>query len=415
MQIKDFFRKIFEKGNPGLGWFVFWRLALALLPLNLISRLLAEQGGPDPVAGVGILFALPVGGNLYLVPLAIPVTLVLLNWIGKGAMEKRLGVKPAGFIGWALYWRFALLQLVGLLALGLAFVPLGFLFQGLSENGAPILLSVAGIIGLPALIFWNLNVLGFAIRKVAGGALAEGPGEAPATRKTRAKVRDFRDLFNISEFGMNWLVAAAYFASGVIGLFLVPLVRGLFSGDIEFGPARGLPGFLFALGVGGLGLSVALHRAKNPWQAVAMFAVVVGLSEILIATPLEKLLEARPGDDPWFDPAGVVSSLSYAVFFCSGLLAGLRFLGPTISGFAAGIGIGQLIHGILIVPLVYSLSMDIEMAFFLQPEILGTRVINLLLDALVTGAALWWVCDWHLGKNGLRLNQQGAIVPRLKP
>jgi len=137
MRLKEFFRKIFEKGNPGLGWFVLWRLSLAMIPLNLISRFLAEQGGPNPAAGLGVLFALPVGGNLYLVPLAIPITLVLLNWIGKMAMQKKLGTNPGGFIGWSLYWRFALLQIAGVFALGLVFVPFAILAQWRIDIRAP--------------------------------------------------------------------------------------------------------------------------------------------------------------------------------------------------------------------------------------------------------------------------------------
>ena len=88
------FGRFFNRRQIGLGWSVLWRLFLLLLPLRVIGQLVAwgaSAGGHDPgVHPAASIFALPVGGNLYVFPLALPVMLIGLDWIGKGVARRRL-------------------------------------------------------------------------------------------------------------------------------------------------------------------------------------------------------------------------------------------------------------------------------------------------------------------------------------
>jgi hypothetical protein len=412
MDIKKIIKKIFEKGNPGLGWFVLWRIGLAMIPLNVISALVAEQAGTNPAAGVGMLFALPIGGNVYLVPVAIPLVLILWNWIGKMALRKKLGVSTGRFVGWALYWRFVLLQLAGILALVLVFLPLWLLTQSGGETAQIIILSLVMLVGLPALIFWNLNVTGFVIRQVASMVTAEASGKAAEAVGSRARIRDYRVLFDVSLYGMNWMIAGAYVAAGLIAMVTFQLVQALFSGEFNFGVANILHVIFISLIIGGIGLAVLLHRIKSAWQVVVLYSLLMAVALILIETTLMNGAGDGFGDEPIFNPAVIFSRLSFAALFCAGLLLGLRFGGPTILGFALGIGAGQLVFALLVDPLIWSIFQDIGLEAFWHPEGFATQFLFVGVDAAVTGAALWWACDWHLGRKGLRLTQQGSIVPR---
>lgn len=408
MDIKKTLKKIFEKGNPGLGWFILWRISLVMIPLNVISTLVAEQAGPNPAAGLGMLLVLPIGGNVYMVPIAIPLVLILWNWIGKMAMRKKLGTSPGRFVGWALYWRFVLLQLGGILALALVFIPLGLLTQGGGETAQIMILSLAALVGVPALIFWNLNIIGFVVKRVAAMETAQGPEAAGS----RARIRDYRDLFDISRYGMNWMIAGAYVAAGLIATVTFPLLQTLYSGEFNFGVSSILHVILIGLAISGAGLALFLHRIKTAWQVVVLFALLTVLSQMLIETPLMNAAGDGSGEGSMFDPAAIVSRLSFAAFFCTGLLLGLRFGGPTVLGFAVGIGVGQLVFVLLVNPLIWSIFQDIEIEAFWYPEVFAVDFLFVTIDAAITGAALWWACDWHLGRRGLRLTQQGSIVPR---
>lgn len=412
MDIKKIIKKIFEKGNPGLGWFVLWRIGLVMIPLNVISDLVAEQAGSNPAAGLGMLFALPIGGNVYMVPIAIPLVLILWNWIGKMAMRKKLGVSTDRFVGWALYWRYVLLQLAGILALALVFVPLGLLSQSGGETGQIIILSIAMLVALPALIFWNLNIIGFVVKRVAAIVTAEASSEAVGAAGGGERIRDYRVLFDASRYGMNWMIAGAYVVAGLIATVTFQLVQALFSGELNFDVANILHVIFISLIIGGIGLAVLLHRIKSAWQVVVLYSLLMAVALVLIETALMNTAGDGFGDREMFDPAVIFSRLSFAALFCAGLLVGLRFGGPTILGFALGIGAGQLVFALLVDPLIWSTFQDIEIEAFWHLEGFAMQFLFVAVDAAITGAALWWACDWHLGRRGLRLTQQGRIVPR---
>lgn len=412
MDIRKTIGKILEKGNPGLGWFVLWRIALVMIPLNVISALVAEQVGPDPAPGLGMIFALPVGGNVYLVPIAIPLVLVLWNWIGKMAMRKKLGVSPGRFVGWALYWRFVLLQLAGILALVLVFVPLAFLAQIGGEEAQIIVVFTAALVGLPGLIFWNLNVIGFVVKRVASMSPEAAPGEASGAPGSGAPIRDYRAIFDASRYGMNWMIAGAFAAASLIGTVIFPLVQALFGGEFYYDVASMFPGIVIYLAIGGAGLAFFLHRLRDPWQVVALFALLMVASQIFIEAPFANALGDGFGDESMFDPVTILSRLSFSALFCVGLLAGIRFGGPTFLGFSLGIGAGQLVHSLLVNPLVWFIVREVPPSAFWRPESLMTEFLYVVIDAAITGALLWWACEWHLGRQGLRLTPQGAIVPR---
>lgn len=414
MDIKQTIRKIFEKGNTGLGWFVLWRLTLALLPFNVISALVAAQAGPNPAAGVGAIFALPIGGNYYLVPIAVPLVLVLWNWIGKMAMRKKLGVNTGRFVGWALYWRFVLWQLAAIVPLGLLIALVAFASQGAGDDGQMIIIGIFGLGGIAFLIYWNLNVIGFVVKRVAAMVPSEAAasGEAVAAAESGAPIRDYRAIFDLSRYGMNWMIGGAYVVAGLIGVVVFPLLQALFSGEFNFGMAGILHSIFIGLVIGGAGLAFFLHRLRDPFAVVALFALLMVASRVLIETPLINVAGGSFEATSMFHPAAILSRLSFAALFCAGLLAGIRLGGPTFLGFSLGIGAGQIFNGLLLNPLVWMALENVPIEVFWHPEGLATEFLYVAIDAAVTGALLWWACDWHLGRRGLRLTQQGSIVPR---
>jgi len=410
MKLKVFLKNVLEKGNVGLGWFVFWRMALVIVPLNLIARMIAETTGVNSAAGLGALFVLPIGGNFYLVPIAIPVVLFLWDFLGKKAMEAKLGIKPAGFLGWALYWRFVLMQFAGILVLAVGFVPIVFLAQALGETAAIIIGAVFGILAFAGLIYWNLNVVGFVVKKVAATATPAARAEKDRLVREKGLVRDYRDLFDIPAHGMNWMVAGAYAAAGFVGFIIFPFVDALFGEDISFPPVNFILTMLPNLIIGGLALAWILHWIKIPWQAVGIFALVMVLNAIFIEGPVSRALDPGPGEEGFFNLPQILTRVLYAGFFIGGLLMGLRFRGPTFLGFALGIGAALLIYSLFINPIIWGLSLDIEMDFFWRPERLLHSTLITVIDATFSGAALWWACGWHLKQRGLGLSSDGSIV-----
>ena len=73
---------------------------------------------------------------------------------------------------------------------------------------------------------------------------------------------------------------------------------------------------------------------------------------------------------------------------------------------------GQLIYALLVLPLMWFAIWDFPLEFFWGVEHIAMDILFTAVDAALIGAALWWACDWHLGRQGLHLTQQGSIVPR---
>lgn len=410
MDIRATIGKIFEKGNPGLGWFIMWRMALVMIPLNVVSRIAIETS-PNPLGAVGTLFALPVGGNVFLVPIAIPVTLFLWHWLGRMAMVKRLGVSPRGFVGWALYWRFVLLQLSGVIALGLVLAPIGLIASNFGEAGMVTFSIIAAVVGLPGLIYWNLNVIGFVVKRVAAQA-PQAEAEAPAEDEGRVRIRHFRRLFDAQAFGMNWMIAGAFFMAAVAGLLIFPLIGALFSGEVHFMRASNLAGAAVAWTVAAVGMAFLLHRMNHEWEVVGLLALLMVASLVIIEAPLSAAIEGDLDRIEWFAPVPILQRLSFNLFFIGGLMAGLRLFGPGIAGLAGGIAAGELIHIWLAQPLIYDAFDFIPLSAMWGPENLARGFLIALVDGAVTAALLWWASDWHLSRRNLRLTQDGSIVPR---
>jgi hypothetical protein len=238
------FRELFEKGNVGLGWALLWRVSLVLVPFNLLARFAAEDATANPAAGVLMLLALPIGGNLYIVPLALPVALLVLNGIGKHLLRRRLGYTTPRFIGWSLYWRIALLQLAGLVPLGAITGLLAGLANVVGEGGRMPIMAVAGLTMVPALVYWSLNVNGLALKRVAALVPAQAePALADAARGS-ILVRDYRVLFDRAQFGTNWLLAGAYLAGAMLSTLIYSAVLALFGQGFSFGMGDSLPVYL---------------------------------------------------------------------------------------------------------------------------------------------------------------------------
>ncbi len=403
-------RMIFEKGNVGLGWATLWRLALILVPLNLLSELVALEASTNPAGAVAMLFALPVGGNVYLVPIAIPILLFAWNWVGKYVMETKLGVRPSGFVGWSLYWRVLLLQLAGYFAVGLVFVPLTMVAMSTGDTARVLILSIGGLILLPALVYWSLNVVGFVIRRVAGAVPVSDGAESALPGSGPLMARSYQSLFDPSRHDTNWMLAAAYVATGLAASLTYPAVSALFGEGFNFRWGPELLAYFISWCLAGTGLVLVLHRFRQEWMVIVSFAALlvalrffeVALSELMGEGEYERLT----------DPVGLGFRASFALLFISGILAGIRFIGPTIAGFAIGIGIAQLIHIMLVVQPSIALMNETPIAFIWSPLRFAQDLVSVAVDATISGLAFWWACDWHLGRRGLRLTHHGAIEPR---
>lgn len=398
---------LFEKGNMGLGWAALWRLTLILLPLNLLAKLAAQEASMNPAGAVAMLLALPVGGNVYLVPIAIPVMLFTWNWIGKYVMRKKLAVRTDRFVGWSLYWRVALLQLAGIFALTLVFLPLTFLAQQSDDRVRMVIMAVAGLVLFPALIYWSLNVVGFVLRRVAASVPLSDKAIAESVELGAVRVRGYQSLFDRSRYGMNWMFAAAYPAAGLVSTLTYPLVDAMFGRGFAFDMFEMLHVLLLTWAISGLGLALFLHRFRSAWQVVGAFVVLLTLMR-----PVDSFLMGfTPGapDTALLDPQGLILRASFALLFASGLLAGIRLIGPGIVGFGLGTGLATLIQLQLVVPAVIAQFQDIPVSDIQSPLRLASDFVSALLEAVINGVAFWWACDWHLGRHGLRLSQQGVI------
>lgn len=402
-------RQLFDKGNAGLGWAVMWRMVVFLVPLNLLGRFAAEEAAANPAAGILMLLALPIGGNVYLVPLAVPVVLFLWNWIGKHVLRTKLDFTTGRFIGWALYWRVALLQLAGIFALAVVLIPVTILAQNAADVSRMLVMAVAGLVLFPALIYWSLNITGFTLKRVA--ALIPAQTEAFAARAAAGAVtvRDYRVIFDPARYGMNWMPGVAYLATGLAGTLTYPAVQALFGAGFGYGMGEVLPVYVASWTIAGAGLAVILHRFRSAWQVIALFAGLMVVLRIL-ESALLGLVEGA-ADLPLLDPQRLIVRAAFAILFGAGLLAGIRLIGPTIAGFAVGTGLAQLLHITLIYPPLEHLFHDVPLADLWTGQRFALDLVSTAVDAAITGAAFWWACDWHLNRRGFRLTQQGVIEP----
>jgi hypothetical protein len=401
--------RFFNRRHLSLGWSVLWRLSLLMLPVRLLGELAAwgqaSGGGPAAGAGaVGALFALPVGGNVYLFPLALPVMLFGLNGIGKHVARRRLEREVAGFVGWSIYWRWALLQLAGVVALGAVLAPVMFAAVKVGGEGrsAAIFVGAFALILLPALVLWGLNAAGWSLVRAVERAPEAAPAEfapgAPA-----GPVRDWTSLFDRERYGFNWWLAGAWALTMILMPWASTALRSLIAGELMDPP--GLDWYpvyvLVALGEGAA-FGYLSHRLRNGWllpPAMAVVSVLLTLAEGL----------ALGGFQPWF----LVSSAAHALLVAGGLVAGVRLLGAGIGGFLAGLGAGLLAWGLLVYPvvLIAGLPPDVgPMPAGFYREIYLLQAILRPLEAVALAGLLFAAVQRHLRRRGLRL-AGGAVRP----
>jgi hypothetical protein len=402
--------RFFNRRHLSLGWSLLWRLFLLMLPVRLLGELAAwgQASGGGPAAGggaVGALFALPVGGNVYLFPLALPVMLFGLNGIGKHVARRRLEREVAGFVGWSIYWRWALLQLAGVVGLAAVLAPVIFAAVKVGGEGrsAAIFVGALALILLPALVLWGLNAAGWSLVRAVERAPAAAPAEvAPVAGAPAGPVHDWTRLFDHERYGFNWWLAGAWALTMVLMPWASTALRSLIAGELMDPP--GLDWYpvyvLVSLGEGAA-FAYLSHRLTNGWLLPPAMAVVAVLLTLVEAG-------ASGHFEPWF----LVSSALHALLVVGGLVAGVRLLGARIAGFLAGLGAGLLAWG-LVYPAVLIAGLPPEvgpMPAEFYREIYLLQAILRPLEAVALAGLLFAAVQRHLRRRGLRL-AGGAVRP----
>lgn len=399
--------RLIDRGTIALGWSVAWRFALVMIPVRILAELVAagQQSGGAPLGALGILVMLPVGGNAFLIPVAVPIALFGLDWAGKRALRKRGAAVPSGFIGWSLYWRAVLLVLAGMVVLGLVFVPITFLARaaGPGSTVATALPVIAALVLLPALVAWALNAYGLALRQAAERARTfEAPGVRPAGPPEDLSTP--ADLFDRERFGDNYALVVAFCAASVLGPFLWWSVHGVLGTGGASAPSAEVLAQEAVFGaVQGFALVAILGRVRSIGLQVAAvgaaFAAVNLAAAVLLDWGLSGVTSAASG-------------FAFGALFMAGLALGIRLRGPLPRGLILGLGGAFLVQSCLVVPALFSYelrAMDLETGFF-HHEFLLPRAIKALLDAGVFGAGTFLAVRAHLGRRGLRLAGR-RVVP----
>jgi uncharacterized membrane protein YhaH (DUF805 family) len=403
---------LFAKGNISIGWSLAWRVMLAILPLHVIAHLIASNpgGASRGLGAVAGLFALPIGNNYYLIPLALPITLFLWNWLGKMILLQRLQVQTDKFIGWSIYWRTALLNFAGLLVFSLLIaLPVMLLVKDGSESGLAVI-GVIGILLLPVLIVWNLNATGFAARKVsqmlvAAGAAVQRAQVVERTPKVleptpfaleSTPLRSYLSLFDRQAHGINFYFGAGYFIASILGLFTWDIVAALIGGHSPyFSPLKYyliVFVFIFAQTAS---LLLITYSVRQDWLVPLLFGaalLLLGIGQRAVYNSMEFENIRFAGI---FEARFIILNFCWGFLFMGGLIAAVRSWGPKLWSLMAGITAGTLIFnlGLQVVNVLtregYSFSV--------------TDIISTLLDGLLFGALMYAGLALHFEQKGLRL------------
>ena len=399
--------RLFNRRQIGLGWSVLWRLFLLLLPLRVIGQLVAcgaAAGGHDPAGHpAASIFALPVGGNFYVFPLAVPVMLLGLDWIGKSVARRRLERPVAGFIGWSIYWRLALFQLAGVVAIGIVLAPLLLVAMAIGGGSrwAAVAAGVVALALLPVLVAWSLNAAGWSLLRAVERSKAAPPAAA-AAGTTGGPVRDWTRLFNRAG-GLPWEVAGAWALGMAATPWLSAAVRALPPGHPFDAPGLDwYPLYVLIACAEGAAFAWLSQWLRNGWllaPAMAGVSVLLGLVEAA----------AGAGFQPWF----LLSSAAHGLLVAGGLAAGVRLLGAGFGGFLAGLGAGLLAHGLLVYPAVLAVALPAgagPMPGAWWWEVWVVQLIVRPVEAVILAGLLLAAVRGHLRRRGLRL-AGGAVGP----
>lgn len=401
--------RFFNRRQIGLGWSVLWRLFLLLLPLRVIGQLVAwgaTAGGHEPASPAAAIFALPVGGNLYVFPLAVPVMLFGLDWIGKSVARRRLERPVAGFIGWSIYWRLALLQIAGVVAFGIVLAPLILIATAIGGGSrwAAVAVGVLALALVPVLIAWSLNAAGWSLLRAVERSKAAPPVVAAGAA---GPVRDWTRLFDRGA-GFPWEVAGAWALAMALTPWLAAAVRALPPGHPFNVPALDwYPLYVLIACAEGAAFAWLSQWLRNGWLLAPAMA---GVSMLLT------LVEAAVGGggfEPWF----LLSAAAHGLLIAGGLVAGVRLLGAGFGGFFAGLAAGLLVHGLLVYPVVFAIGLPEgagPMPGAWWWEILLSQAIIRPLQAVLLAGLLLAGVRGHLRRRGLRL-AGGAIAPLAEP
>lgn len=385
---------VFNRRQLSLGWSVGWRFMLLMLPVRLLAEVV-QIGGPEnsPLGAVSVLLLLPIGGNVAFIPVAIPVALFGLNHIGKYVLRRRESVQVNGFIGWALYWRAALVTLAGLIAAGLLALPVVFLGRVLSDDReAPfVALGVVGVILLPALVLWAINAYGWALGRVKvrfgaveGGVVDRAP-VAPAAGR-----QDANPFFNLPPRAtMKTLVplAAAYAVGTSTWIVTRPLVESaLMRGWTGGGDAAWLALTLLWAAVEGIAFAWIAHRVRGIWGLAAAVGAA-SLVTSLAAGATDRLLSDHQFASDLLSVPWLLQSFLWAAIVILGIVLGARLLGASFLGVSVGILGALLVNRWLLIPFVFRMM---EGASLVHPGRFLSTGLQSLLDAAIFGALLAW-------------------------
>jgi hypothetical protein len=393
----------FAKDNISLGWSLAWRVMLAILPVHVIAQLIAANpGSARGIGAVAGLFALPIGNNYYLIPLALPLTLFLWNWFGKKIMLQRLQIQTDKFIGWSIYWRTALLNFAGLLVFSLIIaLPMALLIKDGSGSGLAVIGAI-GLLLLPALIVWNLNATGFVVRKVAQRLVAAGAAvqearlveAAPEVLET-SSIRSYLALFDRPEHGINLYFGAGYFVASILSLFTWEIVGHLIEGySLSFSPLKYyMVIFVFILAQTAALLLISYSARKN-WLVPLLFGaalVLLGIGQraVFHSMQFENIRFAG-----LFEARMLLLNFSWGFLFMAGLVTAVRVWGPMLWSMITGVSLALLGRDV-VVQIIYALTRE-EYSFGIA------NVISTLLDSLLLGGLMYAGLLLYQRQKGLR-------------
>lgn len=411
---------LFTKGNISIGWSLAWRVMLAILPLHVIAQLIASNpgGASRGLGAVAGLFALPIGNNYYLIPLALPITLFLWNWFGKKVLQQRLQVQTDKFIGWSIYWRTALLNFAGLLVFSLLLaVPMMLLVKDGSQSGLAVIGGI-GVLLLPALIIWNLNATGFAARKVsqmlvAAGAAVRQTQAVEITPQTRESapvslestpIRSYLSLFDRQAHGINFYFGAGFFIASILGLFTWDIVSSLIGGySFYFSPVKYyLVTFVFIFAQTA-SLLLITYSARQDWLVPLLFGaalLLLGIGQRAVFNSIEFENIRFAGI---FEARFIILNFCWGFLFMGGLITAVRLWGPKPWSLIAGITAGVLIF--YLGSQAFTALTTEEYSFISVHSLIST-----LLDGLLFGALMYAGLVLHFEQKGLRLHD-AAFAP----
>lgn len=386
-----------SRRNLWVGWSLLWRVAVVMLPLHLLARLISSGSGPaQPAAAVAVLFALPVGGNAFLIPIAIPVMLAVLQAAGRQVVQRELGVPVRSFIGWSLYWRWALLSLAGILVLGLAAAAMVQVAGGGGGGRQAMgLMAGVGLVLLPALFVWNLNAAGWSLQAVArrlpvgAEAEVEGAARVEATTRLDRSNRSYLALFPPGQ-PFNWLLALAYALAGMAMPLVWAMTNALLGGQAGLPP----PGEYASLIMFSVLDGAALAYLSLACRRAGVFILATGTASLLVSA-VQLLSEGAPAP-----VEQLLVNAPYGFLVAAGLVLGVRLWGARLRGFVLGLLVCLLPHALALrtwihVRYVLPGGMDPELARQALLEGLLLSAVVRTLGAVLTGALLYAAVQMH--------------------